>query len=60
MENNDIRLYAKGAGVPLWRIAKKLGVSEATVTRMLRKPLSENEKGDLIGMIDQLSKEEKE
>ncbi len=57
MENMDLRLYAKGAGVSLWRIADKLGVSEATVTRMLRKPLNEVEKRDLIGIIDQFSKE---
>ena len=42
--NLDIRLMAKGSGVPLWKIAKVLKISEPTLTRKLRDELSESEK----------------
>ena len=58
MENNEIRLYAKGAGVPLWRLADHLGISEATLTRMLRRELPEDEKRQILNIIDELAKEE--
>ena len=40
ISNMGIRLEARGAGVPLWRIAKELLISEPTLTRLLREPLS--------------------
>ena len=40
-ENSDIRIAAKQAGVTLWAIADQMGISEATMTRMLRKKLSD-------------------
>lgn len=39
MENWVIRQKAKSHGVPLWKIAAKIGVSEPTLTRWLRFPL---------------------
>jgi len=38
--NPGIRVAAKCAGIPFWRIAYELGVSEATFIRWLRFPLS--------------------
>ena len=45
MKTNDaIRDFARKNGITLWQIAVKLGISEATITRWLRVPLSEEEK----------------
>jgi hypothetical protein len=55
MENMDIRLKARGAGVPLWRIAKVLKVSEPTLTRKLRTVLSPDEKAKISTIIAELS-----
>lgn len=54
MTNTDIRLKAKANGVPLWKIADKLNISEPTMTRKLRKELSDEEKTKIIGIIAEL------
>ena len=54
MQNIDLRLRAKGAGVPLWRIAEALRISEPTLTRHLRKELSEKEKRQILSIIEKL------
>lgn len=57
MTNTDIRLKAKENGVPLWKIADKLNISEPTMTRKLRKELSDEEKTKIIGIIAELKGE---
>lgn len=37
--NQEIREKAKAAGIPLWRVAEALGVSEPTIIRTLRHEL---------------------
>lgn len=54
MVNTDIRLKAKENGVPLWKIAEKLNISEPTMTRKLRKELPDEEKTKIIGIIAEL------
>ena len=34
--NDQIRAEARGAKVPLWKIAAHIGVSEPTITRWMR------------------------
>lgn len=51
MPNLDIRFKAKAAGVPLWRIAKEMGISDMTLFRRLRKELSVQEKQKLLDVI---------
>lgn len=34
--NRDIRAAMKRAGLPLWRVAKSLGIAEITLSRWLR------------------------
>ena len=51
MANMKIRLAARGAGVPLWRIAKEMGISEPTITRMLRNELSETDQQRILAII---------
>ena len=55
-ENQEIRKAAKSAGVPLWKIAAELGISEPTIIRWLRFPLpAEKEKRvmDAISILSQ-------
>lgn len=52
--NKDIKLMARGAAVPLWRICQVLKISEPTLTRKLRSELSESEKAKIITIINEL------
>lgn len=51
MRNIAIREQAKSSGVRLWEIADALGVSEATVTRMLRRELLEAEQRKILNIV---------
>jgi len=53
--NEDLRTEAKMAGVKLWQIAAKLGVSEATITRRMRMELPEQMKIKIRLAIHELS-----
>lgn len=55
--NNSIRRRAKEGGVKLWQIAEHLGVSEPTMTRWLRTPLSSERERVIIEAIEALAKE---
>lgn len=57
MENNKIRVAARVAGVPFWKIAQKIGSSEPTLTRWLRMPLSAEREGIILAAIKKLEKE---
>lgn len=56
--NDDIRAMAKKSGVRLWQVAAYLGISEATMTRWIRAPLSDERKSKFISAIHELAKEE--
>lgn len=51
MFNKDVRQYAKENGVFLYQIADRLNKSEATVTRMMRRELSDDVKTQLRSII---------
>ena len=51
MANMDIRFKAKAAGVPFWKIGEKMGVSEVTIIRRLRKELSPEQKKQYFDII---------
>ena len=55
--NLDIRKEAKAENIPLWAIAEKLSISEATFTRKLRFELPEAEKQEIRELIQQLKNE---
>lgn len=55
MFNTEIKSYALIHGVKLWQIAEKLRISEATMTRMLRKELPQAKKQEIMTIIDQIS-----
>lgn len=44
MFNQDIRRMAAGNGVRLWQIAEALGIADCSLSRKMRKELSQNEK----------------
>lgn len=54
MENRQIRVAARVAGVPFWKIAQKIGISEPTLTRWLRVPLSTARETMIMNAIDEL------
>lgn len=54
MCNIEIRNVAKAKGVPLWKIAQALHVSEPTMTRKMRNELPEKEKVKIIELINEL------
>jgi len=55
--NLEIRQKAKEKGVLLWEVADALKISEATMTRELRKELPPEEKSQLLNIIEKLAKE---
>lgn len=58
MPNLDIRFKAKAAGVPLWRIAKEMKISDMTLFRRLRKELSAQEKQKFLDVIMKIAAEQ--
>lgn len=56
LENNKIRIAARVANVPFWKIAQKIGISEPTLTRWLRMPLDTGREALIMAAIEDLSK----
>lgn len=56
-ENQTVRRAARVAGVPLWRVALAIGVSEPTLTRWLRIPLPEDKEKRVMAAIAALEQE---
>ena len=55
--NQTIREAAKRKGVKHWQIAEHLGISEPTIVRWLRVPLSPERKKAIMEAIEVLAKE---
>lgn len=47
MANEDIRYLIKDERLKHWKLAQRLGISEATLVRKLRKELSTEEKDEI-------------
>jgi hypothetical protein len=58
LENQDMRLYAKGKGIPLWKVATAYGVSEPTLLRWMRTKFTPEERSRFLDAVDALSEEE--
>lgn len=58
--NADIKAAAKHHKIKHWEIADKLGVSEATYTRKLRRELPAEEKAKIMSVILSLAVEREE
>ena len=57
MANEGLRAEAKKKGVCLWQIADRLGVSEMTITRKLRRELGDAERDRFLSLISEIAKE---
>ena len=57
MHNIDIREVARSSGVKLWEIGDVLGVCDSSFSRKLRKELSEEEKQNILEIIERIRKE---
>ena len=55
MNNLVIRQAAKTAKLPLWMVADAMGISEPSMTRLLRRELPETEKERILAVIRDLS-----
>lgn len=55
-ENGIVRQLARSAGIPLWMIAKTIGVSEPTLIRWMRLPLAKDKEQRIMEAISELSK----
>ena len=56
--NMKVRRAAKAAGVPFWKVAKQMGVSEPTITRKLREELPAEERKRFLKIIKELERQE--
>lgn len=56
MANEDIKAYAKQAGVRLWEIAEHLNITDVTLSKKLRYELDNDFKGRILQVIDQIAK----
>lgn len=56
-ENEHIRKAAREAGLPIWRVASAIGVSEQTLIRWFRFPLPEEKEACILEAIATLSRE---
>lgn len=56
-ENESIRKAARIAGVPLWKVAAAIGVSEPTLMRWMRFPLPADKETRIMEAISTLGQE---
>ena len=54
MKNKKIREQAKAAGLRLWQIADKLGITDGNFSRKLRKELPPIEQDRIFAIIQEL------
>lgn len=57
MKNEDVREKIANAGVRMWKVAEALGVADTTLSKKLRKELSEDEKRKIFSIVEQLARE---
>lgn len=57
MNNQDVRRTAAGSGIRLWQIADALGIADCSLSRKLRKELTQEEKDRIFEIIKELSRE---
>ena len=57
MKNEEIRRHAKAKGVFLWELAARVGVTDSTFSRKLRKEFSYEETAEILNLIDLIAAE---
>lgn len=58
--NMEVRKAAKNAGVRLWQVAEKLGVSDGNFSRKLRREFPAEDREKVLSIIRELSQENQE
>lgn len=58
--NVDIRAAVKAAGLFLWQVAERYGITDSNFSRKLRKELPPQERERVMGIIEQLANEKQE
>ena len=58
--NRDIKRAAKNSGVFHWEIAEKLGIQDSAFSRKLRRELPDQEKQEILKIIETLAAERME
>ena len=57
MNNNDVRTLLKIKHIPMWKIAEKIGISEPTITRWFREPLTEEHYSKVMDAVQAIEEE---
>jgi len=57
--NIEIRTQASKVGVYLYEVAAKLGMNDGNFSRLLRFELSENKKAEILSIIKEVAREQK-
>lgn len=57
MKNEEIRRHAKAKGVFLWELAARVGVTDSTFSRKLRKKFTDEETAEMVKLIDLIAAE---
>lgn len=55
--NESVRKAARTEGIPLYAVAAEMGISEPTMTRWLRSPLSPEREKQMLEAIKRLARE---
>lgn len=55
MENQTIRAEARKAGVNLWELAEYIGITDATLSRKLRRELPEEKQKEYLAAIREIA-----
>lgn len=54
--NLEFRRAVQQSGTRIWAVAEFLGISDSTMTRMLRRELSAEDKARFMDAVDQLAR----
>ncbi len=57
MANDEVKAYAKQAGVRLWEVAERLHITDVSLSKKLRYELDPEYKSRIIKIVDQIAKE---
>lgn len=57
--NIEIRAQARKAGVYLYKVAAKIGMNDGNFSRLLRFELSESKKAEILSIIKEVAREQR-
>lgn len=56
--NEEIKNYIRTRRVAFWQVAEKIGIADTTFSRLLRYPIDENRRQQIIEAVDELALEQ--